>query len=226
MEGNRLLNKITGYDTCESLRESVTKADAEFQSLREALTTSREAFTRAIQERSACQKELNSLLQRKPTWIDTDLQRFTELYRHEMRLESTEKQAKEANEHLEKAVDKAHNFLISSMRERYQEEQLWSDKIRRLSSFGTFGLMAVNLALFLVLQTVIEPRKRQRFISDFEKIVIDKLDSQPTLSTVAPVVAPSIIPTSSLAGLTPSTSFVYGSAAVLLLNCFLLLNFR
>jgi hypothetical protein len=156
------------------------------------------------------------------------LQRFTELYRAEMRLEGEERQAKTANEELEAAVDKAHTRLIGMMRERYQEEQLWSDKIRRLASFGSFGLMAFNLALFILLQTVIEPRKRQKFIAEFEKLVQTNQQQQMAAVASSPVPTTPEYPTGLMVAkdLLDSKGFLYGSAAVMLINLFIVANFK
>lgn len=169
------LNVLTGYDVCERLRRQVLDADSELEKYRQKLRDSRKEYFRAISERSRCQKEINGLLQRKSTWSDSELTRFTELYRSEMRLEQDEATAKQENDHLEKIVDDAHQRLINVMRERYQEEQTWSDKIRRLSTFGTIGLMVVNFLLFLVLQTVIEPRKRNRLVAQFERVLEERV---------------------------------------------------
>lgn len=216
-EAGQLLNRWTGYDQCERLKEAVNAADRQFQDLRERLQTSRITFTKAIAERSLCQKELNGLLQRKPGWLDTDLQRFTELYRTEMRLEGAERAAKEENEQLEKQVDQAHHNLVSVMRERYQEEQLWSDKIRRASTAGTFGLMAVNIALFLGLQLWVEPRKRKRFIEEFESVVAGKLQDIPVKSVVI---------RQNDKQLGSYQSLLIGAATLVLMNGLILVNFR
>src|SRR5205823_4518096 len=101
---------------------------------------------------------------------------FTELYRREMSLDQKEFETKIGNEILEKQVDQAHQDLINAMRERNQEEQLWSDKIRRASTFGTFGLMCLNVLLFLVLQLWIEPRKRRKLVNE----VVSGLDGNLT----------------------------------------------
>jgi hypothetical protein len=58
-------------------------------------------------------------------------------------------------------MDEAHRRLMDVMRERYREEQIWSDYVRSFSSYGTFGLMAVNLFVFLAVQGFLEPRRRQ-----------------------------------------------------------------
>lgn len=217
-KGNQMINKLTGYDQCERLRESVNLADNQFQQLRERLQDSRINFTKAIAERSLCQKELNGLLQRKPSWLDNDLQRFTELYRTEMRLEATETSAKEVNERLEKEVDQAHHRLVGAMRERYQEEQLWSDKIRRASTFGTFGLMLINVVLFMGVQLVSEPRKRRQLVKQIENVVIEKLDQS---QSRPPVV---IRPVDTKANV--YQQMLSGAAALLLLNALVMYNFK
>ncbi len=217
-KAGQALNRLTEYDQCELLKETVNAADMQFQILREQLQTSRQTYSKAILERSVCQKELNGLLQRKPSWIDTDLQRFTELYRNEMRLEASEATAKETNERLEKQVDDAHHNLVGAMRERYQEEQLWSDKIRRASTFGTFGLMLMNVLLFLTLHLFYEPKRRKAFIEQFEDIVVQKLDQMKT----PPVILRPVEQNKQL----DIGQALAGGVALLVLNFILMLNFK
>lgn len=171
----QLINQVTGYETCERLRRGVQEADCDFQRLKDELHQARHTFAVAIQSRSQCQKDLNSLLQRKQSWSDEDLHRFTELYRKEMRLEQGEAEAKASHQQLETAVDRAHHRLMDTLRERYQEEQLWSDKIRRVSTYGTISLMALNVVLFLLIQLVLEPRKRQRLLDRFGDMLETRL---------------------------------------------------
>lgn len=173
-----VLNAFTGYDVCERLRQQVVESDRELESLRQRLRDSRRTYFRSIGDRSACQKEINGLLQRKSTWTDSELIRFTELYRSEMKLEQAEAAAKAENDHLEKIVDDSHQRLINAMRERYQEEQTWSDKVRRISTFGTVALMTVNFILFLLLQVIIEPYKRRRLVNQFEQVLEKRLNEK------------------------------------------------
>lgn len=170
-----ILNALTGYDVCERLRKEVIDSDKSLEELRGRLRESRRAYFRAIADRAACQKEINGLLQRKSSWADSDVTRFTDLYRGELRLEQVEAESRAENDQLERAVDDAHQRLIGSMRERYQEEQTWSDKVRRVSTYGTVALMILNLVLFLFLQLVIEPVKRRRFVKSFESVLDQKL---------------------------------------------------
>lgn len=165
------LNQITGYEVCEKLRLEVQKSDENFTRIKNELRKSKAAFDNAVTSRSSCQKELNMLLQRKQNWSDEDLQRFTELYRQEMRLEQNEAETKATNDMYEKLVDTAHQNLMDKIRERYQEEQLWSDKIRRISTYGTFSLMFINVFLFIIIQLYVEPRKRRKLLAEFHQII-------------------------------------------------------
>lgn len=172
---SQLLNRATGYEIVEGLRDRVLQSQREYAQLREALLTARASHGKAIEERSRCQKELNGLLQRKPSWTVEDVSRFTELYRREIALEAEEATAKTAHEQLEGQMDQAHAALIGSLCDRYQEEQVWSDKIRRASTMGTFALMLGNLALFAILQVWVEPAKRRRFVHEFEQVLERRL---------------------------------------------------
>lgn len=62
--------------------------------------------------------------------------------------------------------------------ERYHEEQLWSDKIRSVSTYGTWALMVVNLILFVAVQTVFEPYKRKRLTDRFEDLLVQKVTEE------------------------------------------------
>lgn len=86
--------------------------------------------------------------------------------------------AKERYQTCEKQMDREYMELARSIMERYHEEQLWSDKIRSVSTYGTWALMVVNLLLFVAVQTVFEPRKRRRLTDRFEELLVAKVDEE------------------------------------------------
>jgi hypothetical protein len=51
----------------------------------------------------------------------------------------------------------------SVIRERYIEEQLYSDKIRQASTWWTWGLISAHLIMFLSVNFITEPRRRRLF---------------------------------------------------------------
>lgn len=79
---------------------------------------------------------------------------------------------------MEKEVDEAQDRLSKSILARYHEEQIWSDKIRRASTWGTWGLMGFNVLLFIVVQLGLEPWKRKRLVGGFEEKVREVIQEE------------------------------------------------
>lgn len=121
---------------------------------------------------------MNELLQRKHAWSSTDLERFTLLYRNDHTNEVTETETQEALSKAEREAEEAAASLSKSILSRYHEEQVWSDKIRRMSTWGTWGLMGMNVLLFLVFQIAVEPWRRSRLVKGFEDKVVEALEKE------------------------------------------------
>jgi sensitive to high expression protein 9 len=52
---------------------------------------------------------------------------------------------------------------------RYHEEQVWSDKIRSASTYGSLAALALNMVVFILAIIIVEPWKRRRLAQTFEK---------------------------------------------------------
>lgn len=78
----------------------------------------------------------------------------------------------------ERRAEEASAKLSASILARYHEEQIWSDKIRRMSTWGTWGLMGVNVLLFLVFQVAVEPWRRRRLVKGCEEKVMEALERE------------------------------------------------
>ncbi|KAJ1987251.1 sensitivity to high expression protein she9 [Dimargaris cristalligena] len=165
------LNQITGYQHIELLKRSVFSKETEFVAARQALEVAKRDHETAIQERATGQREINSLLQRKHLWADTDVNRFTELYRSEHANEQAEIRAKRTYESQEKAVDQKYAELVDAIRIRYHDEQLWSDKIRAAATYGTWAVLALNMFIFVFVHILIEPRKRKKILDHVDQAV-------------------------------------------------------
>lgn len=138
---------------------------------RQAARDTKAAFDKAASARVASQREVNDLLQRKASWTESDVSRFTALVRADHVLEQEETRAKEAVEKAENDVERALSALTGSILARYHEEQVWSDKIRRLSTYGQLGAMGLNVVVFIVAIVLVEPWKRKRLGETFERRV-------------------------------------------------------
>ena len=165
------------------------RLDEHIQSTRTALQAAREAYSTAISQRSGSQRKVNELLQRKHNWSPQDLEQFTALYRSDHANEQAESVAQENLVKMERKSEEAAAKLSASILARYHEEQIWSDKIRRMSTWGTWGLMGVNVLLFLVFQIGVEPWRRKRLVKGFEDKVMEALEREAAGNVHDPPVA-------------------------------------
>ncbi|MCJ1463489.1 sensitivity to high expression protein she9 [Pseudocyphellaria aurata] len=172
------LNDLTGYSGIEALKKEIEEQEKTVRTSRSSLQQAREAYSAAINSRSASQREVNELLQRKHAWTSNDLERFTSLYRSDHANEQSESAAQEQLAATERKAEEAAAKLSASILARYHEEQIWSDKIRRMSTWGTWGLMGVNVLLFLVFQIGVEPWRRKRLVKGFEEKVLEALERE------------------------------------------------
>ncbi|GLI74346.1 sensitivity to high expression protein she9 [Penicillium ochrochloron] len=195
------LNDLTGYSAIETLKKDIQTQEARLRTARAHVRKAKEDYTAAINNRSTSQREVNELLQRKHAWSPTDLERFTLLYRNDHTNEVAEVETQEALSRAEREAEEAAASLNKSILSRYHEEQVWSDKIRRMSTWGTWGLMGMNVLLFLIFQIAVEPWRRRRLVKGFEDKVVEALEKEKNMnrieggvsSSAAPALLPEVI---------------------------------
>ncbi|GKZ21267.1 sensitivity to high expression protein she9 [Aspergillus brasiliensis] len=185
------LNDLTGYSAIEMLKKEIHLQEERLRNARLQVRTAKDAYAAAINNRSTSQREVNELLQRKHAWSPTDLERFTHLYRNDHTNEVAEHEAQEALSQAEHEAEEAAAQLSKSILSRYHEEQVWSDKIRQMSTWGTWGLMGVNVLLFLIFQIAVEPWRRKRLVKGFEEKVIEAIEKEKALDRIQIVTAQS-----------------------------------
>ena len=110
-----------------------------------------------------------ALLERKNAWSDQDLERYMSLIRSEHVNDQGVQVAKDNVAVAERALEEARTRLEKRERMQYHEEQIWSDTIRRNSTWVTFGLMGVNILLLLFTMVAIEPWRRKRMVKEIRK---------------------------------------------------------
>ncbi|KXN74730.1 hypothetical protein CONCODRAFT_76766 [Conidiobolus coronatus NRRL 28638] len=173
------LNQVTGYDQIEKLKNNIKVYESEFEKINKELKRIKLEHEGNVNMRAGGQKEINNLLQRKHLWTDEDVTQFTQLYRNEHKNEQNEYTSKAQLKALESQVEQTYTKLIDSIRTRYHEEQLWSDKIRGASTYWTLALILVNLLAFILVHTWLEPRKRRRMVEQVSQemdAMINKLE--------------------------------------------------
>ena len=81
------------------------------------------------------------------------------------------REAKDAVTKAEDALEESRGQLEKRERAQYHEEQIWSDTIRRNSTWVTFGLMGVNIFLLLLTLLVFEPWRRRRMVREIKTVL-------------------------------------------------------
>jgi sensitive to high expression protein 9 len=148
---------------------SLCALEAKINVTRQAARQAKTTYEEAVIQRSNSQREVNDLLQRKSNWTDSDVSRFTKLVRQDHLYEQEEVRAKAAVNEMEDAVEREFSHLMRTILARYHEEQVWSDKIRSASTYGSLAALGLNLLVFVMAIAVVEPWKRRRLAQTFEQ---------------------------------------------------------
>lgn len=185
---SQTLNDLTGYSAIEAIKAQNSALERRLEAAQARLHAARQSYKDLTSRRASTQREVTTLLARKDSWAPGDLERFTALYRLDHELEAGVSAAAAELTEAEADEDRLSASLNAGILRRYHEEQIWSDRIRRQSTWGTWGLMGVNVLLFLGLQFVAEPWRRRRLvkgIAEGERGVLDELRQEvATLRTV------------------------------------------
>jgi len=147
----------------------VLTSERDLEQRRGEAKAAKHEYEHAVLTRTTSQQNVNNLLERKHSWTDADVAEFTKLVRsdHASRhaVTTTSQDLKAA----ELAVDKAFTSLMQAILERYHEEQVWSDKIRSVSTWANIVALAANLIVFMGAIAFIEPWKRRRLVQGLEE---------------------------------------------------------
>ncbi|KAF1955865.1 hypothetical protein CC80DRAFT_446771 [Byssothecium circinans] len=192
------VNTYTGtdYSGIEALKQEIKEQEKLVKARRAAIEEAKVALDAAHQQQASSQKEVVALLERKHSWSAADLERYMSLIRSEHVNDQAVREAKEAIVAAESALEEARAQLEKRERAQYHEEQIWSDTIRRNSTWVTFGLMGVNIILLLASLLVFEPYRRRKIVREVkaaleaQKVAIDSVASpasQATASVAAPI---------------------------------------
>ncbi|KKF94008.1 hypothetical protein CFO_g3643 [Ceratocystis platani] len=178
VHASETLNVLTGYTPIEAIKMANAQLEKSLAEAQSQVRACRTQYKTMHARRAATQREVTTLLARKDAWSPTDLERFTQLYRTDHEMESQVSQASESLTEAEAEEQSLSTRLNQGILRRYHEEQIWSDRIRRASTWGTWGLMGVNILLFLGLQFIAEPWKRNRLVKGVvaeEKAVLEEV---------------------------------------------------
>ncbi|KAF2204396.1 hypothetical protein GQ43DRAFT_409601 [Delitschia confertaspora ATCC 74209] len=179
------VNTYTGtdYSGIAALRREIKEQEKFVKSRRVKVEEAKQALDEAHAQQASSQKEVVGLLERKHSWSAADLERYMSLIRSEHLNDQAVNAAKENVQAAETALEEARTHLEKRERAQYHEEQIWSDTIRRNSTWVTFGLMGVNIFLLLASLLFIEPWRRRRMVREIRSALDEhKIAMQPAMA--------------------------------------------
>lgn len=184
------VNNYTGtdYSGIEALRRAIKEQEQVVKSRRAAVDEAKRTLDAAHAQQASAQKEVVGLLERKHSWSAADLERYMALIRSEHINDQAVQAAKDSVLAADTALEEARSQLEKKERSQYHEEQIWSDTIRRNSTWVTFGLMGLNIFLLLTSLVIIDPWRRRRLVREIRSA----LDEQKPVP--APPPAPLDVP--------------------------------
>ncbi|KAF2672235.1 hypothetical protein BT63DRAFT_191931 [Microthyrium microscopicum] len=170
------INNYTGtdYSGIEALRREIQEQEQLVKARQTALQTAKTALDEAHLKRTTSATELVALLERKNSWSTPDLEKYMSLVRSEHANDQAVQEAKDTATIAEKSLEEARTRLEKRERAQYHEEQIWSDTIRRNSTWVTMGLMGVNIFLLLVNLVIFEPWRRRRIVREVRMALDEK----------------------------------------------------
>ncbi|KAK3116824.1 sensitivity to high expression protein she9 [Teratosphaeriaceae sp. CCFEE 6253] len=203
------INAYTGtdYSGIETLRKEITTQEQAVKDQHAEADKAKTVHREAYIKQASAQKEIVSLLERKSSWGPTDLERYMSLVRSEHVNDQTVQVAKDDLAAAERELEGARSLLERLERKQYHEEQIWSDTIRRNSTWLTFGLMGVNIVLLLANILIFEPYRRRKIVRDMKAALDEKtlhhaplpaLSTADVMEQVDSAVKPAVTPIESL----------------------------
>jgi hypothetical protein len=163
------INVHSGYSQIANQKELVKHKERYLDALKSNHQRIALQYQHQVETRKKSQKELTALLERKSSWSDADVSLFTELYRTDIFNDKEELLLKSKQQDSLTAVEKAQLDYLTEIREAYSQEQLYAQKIRLLSTWWTWVLIASHLLLFLGIHFYFDPKRRKELTNEIEK---------------------------------------------------------
>ncbi|KAK3049732.1 sensitivity to high expression protein she9 [Extremus antarcticus] len=184
------INVYTGtdYSGIEALRSRIAAQEESVRTKILIADSARTVHQEAHLKQGADQKEIVALLERKSSWSPADLERYMSLVRSEHTNEQAVQHARNGLADADRNLESTRSLLERLERKQYHEEQIWSDTIRRNSTWVTFGLMGLNIILLLAQIAIFEPYRRRKIVREVERVVDEKSGFKG-----APVVAEEVV---------------------------------
>lgn len=169
-------NEHSGAYEISKLKELVNNSSIQFDKQQRLVNDARKAVDHALTAWEQSQIKHTQLMQVRDKWTPAQALEFAKLLEKEVQVRSELEHAKKDLAEKEIQQSKLQIEYMNNLRIRYHEEQIWQDKWRILSTYGTWGLIGLNTVVFLISQCLFQLRETKR-MKDFEFLLKQTLSS-------------------------------------------------
>ena len=169
-------NEHSGTHEISKLKELVHNSSLKFDNQQHLVANARTAVDVALSAWETSQIKHTQLMQVRDKWTPAQALEFAKLLEKEVQVRSNLEMAKKDLAEKEVHQAKLQIDYMNNLRKRYHEEQIWTDKWRILSTYGTWGLIGINTIVFLISQYLWRVRERNR-MKEFEMLLKETLVS-------------------------------------------------
>ena len=169
-----VLSETSGESEISALKEKVNMASQKFDSATQAVTRIRTEAHQLQSKFESLQNEHMNLMMRRDSWTEYDIKRFATVTSEEIKIKRDLDAARSKLQKCEEEQELRQVEFMDAVRTRYHEEQIWQDKWRVVSTYGTWLLIGMNSILFLGGQYLNRVREDQR-VQKLSAIVVDSL---------------------------------------------------
>ena len=146
----RLWDEESGTHEILQLKQKVNSSSLAFDEKQRQVAAARSSLDSALQAFEESQTQHNQLLQSRDKWGASQAMEFAKLLEKEVQIRNELERAKKELATLENEQTLILNSYMNDLRRRYQEEQLWQERWRIFSTYGTWGLIVLNSIVFLL----------------------------------------------------------------------------
>lgn len=171
-----LWDQKSGTHEILQLKENVNISSTEFDTKQRQVAQARAALDVAMETFENSQLQHTQLLRSRDTWTSAQAYEFAKLLEKEIDIRKDLEIAKKTLASLEAEQLTSMQSYMNHLRRRYHEEQLWQDKWRVYSTYGTWILIGLNTMVFLLSQYMTRLRETQR-MKDIQEMVYQSITS-------------------------------------------------
>ena len=160
----KLWQDTSGTAEITELKMAVSQASHDFDVATAQVTTARRKADETLLEYERVSSHHTSLLQHRDAWTETEANEFPKVVAKEVSTRQVLQQARQSLQDAEQRLSHCQLEYMNAMRRRYHEEQIWQDKWRILGIYGTWSLIVLNSAVFLLSQYFYHLRERNKLL--------------------------------------------------------------